>query len=194
MGLNAKGEVLMAQGSAPLQELVRLGNSWYGKGVVTTAGLGQAVPTTAAASTLWNGEAAGGKSYVIQGVGYLADVSAGAAALLTIWAQPSIVATAAAPATAEAGVIRPLRFGKGTYGGGAIISQTVTVTDNGWLPLTTMNTAALTANKGIGGYIELNGLFIIPPGHHLAMHSSGTNTTMEVGYYYVWHEVQLALA
>ena len=186
------GELIVAEGLPKLTEIVRQGKSFYGKGVVTTATLNQTSPTTTAASTLWNGNGIGGPSFVLEGVGYVTDVSGGAANLLTIYIEPSIALATTVPATLEVGIIRPLRLG-GTYGGNAKISQTVTVTDNGWLPIHTMDTAALTANKGIGNYIPLNGLFIIPPGYYVALAACGTAATMEVGYYYVWHEVQLDL-
>jgi hypothetical protein len=187
------GELITAEGLPKLTEIVRQGKSFYGKGVVTTATLNQTLPTTAAASTLWNGNGVGGASYVLEGVGIWTDVSGGAANVITPYIEPSIVFSATVPTTVEAGVIRNLRLGAGTYSGSAKISQTVTVTDNGWLALTTYNTAALTANLGIGMYIPLNGLFVIPPGYYVAMHSVGTAATAEVGYYYVWHEVQLDL-
>ena len=193
IALTEQGAVIAQPATPRLTESVRLGSSWYGRGVVTTKTLNQVVPTTTAASTLWNGNAVGGKSLVVEGIGYFTDVSGGAANLLTIYAAPSIVASATVPTTAEAATFRNLRFGVGAYGGGAKISQTVTVTDTGWLPLVTIDTAALTTNKAIGGFIPLNGLFIIAPQFYLALAATGTAATMELGYYYVFHEVQLNL-
>ena len=176
-----------------LSEAVRLKNTWYGKGVVTTKTLEQVAPTTAAASTLWNGESEGGRSYVVNGVGFWCDTTGAVSNILTIYAEPSIVASATVPDTVETAVIRNCRFGAGTYAGSAKISQTVEVTDNGWVPLLTINTAGLIANKGIGGYIPLDGLFVIAPQYYLALHATGTAATMELGFYYVWQEVQLSL-
>ena len=193
MALTEHGALLTQQAMPPLTEIVRLGNSWYGKGTTATATVAQTLPTVAGDATLFNGEAAGGKSYVVEGVGFWAAASEGAAQILTIFAEPSIVALAALPATTDTPVIRNLQFRGQTYGGHAGISATVTVTDNGWLPIFTMNTAALTANKGMGAYIPLNGMFVIAPGFYLALCSSGVGTTMTIGYYFVWHEVQLNL-
>ena len=191
--LSEHGALLVQQALPPMTELVRLGKTYYGKGTTTTATLNQTIPTTTAAATLYNGNSAGGASYLVHGVGFWTDVSGGAANLLTIYVEPSIVALATLPATSDTPVIRNCRFGAGVYGGSAGISHTVTVTDNGWLPIFTMDTAALTANKGIGTFIPLNGLFVVAPGYYLAAAACGTAATAEVGYYFVWSEVQLNL-
>jgi hypothetical protein len=192
MALTESGSLIATQGLPPLTEIVRQGNSWYGKGVVTTASLGAAVPTTAAASTLWNGNSAGGKCLVIEALGCFADVSAGAACEFQMWAEPSIVISATVPSTVEAAAIRGLRLGT-TYAGSAKISQTVTVTDNGWIPIGPVVNVGVATSLGAGQFVNVNGLFIIPPGYYLAMHASATNTTIELGYFYIWHEVQLNL-
>ena len=193
LALTEHGNLITQQGLPPLAEIVRQGNSYYGKGVVTSVSLGQVLPTTLAVSTLWNGEAAGGKSYVLEAVGFWSDVSAGAVSWYQLYGMPSIVSSAAAPTTAEVGIIRPLRVGKGAYGGSAKISQAVTVTDNGWLPLGPAVQATTTTALGMGDYVNLNGLFIIPPGYYFCLHVVGTNTTAEMGFFYVWHEVQMNL-
>lgn len=194
IAINEHGSIITSQGLPPMAELVRQGNSWYGKSATTTTCLGQAVPTTTAQALIWNGEASGGKSYVIQSLGFWTDVSAGAASLFQLYAMPSIAAITVNPATTETAVIRPLRIGKGTYGGNAAFSRTVTVTDNGWLPIgQTFNSAALTATLGLAQMVEVNGLFIIPPGHTLSLAISSTNTTAEAGFIVVWHEVQMNL-
>jgi len=190
--LNRRGEAIVMDGGLPrLTEMVRLGKSYYAKGTVTTKTLSQVAPTTAAASTLWNGNSAGNDCYVLEGIGMWSDVSGAAANLVTPYIQPSIVTTAAAPATAETDIIRNLQIGKGVGDTNATVSQTVTVTDNGWLALGTFE--LLAANKGAGLYIPLNGLFIIPPGHHVALHAAGTAATAEFGFYYIWHEVAIDL-
>jgi hypothetical protein len=186
------GSLITSQGQPELTEMVRQGQSWYGKGVVTSVSLGQVLPTTLAVSTLWNGNAAGGKSYVLDGVGFWSDVSAGAVSWYQLYGMPSIVTSATAPATAEVGIIRGLRLGT-TYAGNAKISQAVTVTDNGWLPLGNAVQATTTTALGMGNFTKLNGLFIIPPQYYFCLHVSGTNTTAEMGFFYVWHEVQLSL-
>lgn len=192
-GLTGGGEQIVSEGLPPLTEIVRQGNSWYGLVTTHTHTLNQALPTIAAAATLWNGNATGGKSLVIEAVGYKQDVSGAAANISQMFAMPSIAAVATVPATAEAGSIRGLRLGT-TYGGNAKLSITVTVTDNGWIPLSgTLNTAALTATIGLGEYIPVNGLFIIPPGFYLALHCSGTAATAAFQSFFVWHEVQLEL-
>ncbi len=176
--------------AAPLAEIVRQGEVWYAKGTVTTATLNQVAPTTGAASSLWNGEAAGGKSLILLAVGLWSDVSGGAANIITPYILPSIVQSAAAPATAEADIIRGFRLGD-TYTGLATVSQTVTVTDNGWLALGTWDTAALTANKGMGYFIPLPVPFIIPPLYYVGLHAVGTAATAEFGFYYVFQERQI---
>jgi hypothetical protein len=187
------GELITAKGLPDFTELVRQGDSWFGKGVVTSVTLGQVLPTTLAASTLWNGNPVGGKSLVLDGVGFWGDVSAGAASFFQLYIAPSVTPVSSAPATAEAGVIRSLRLGK-SYGGRAIISQNADVVDTGWIPLhPSFNTAAITGTVGVGHYVKLDGLFIIPPQYYIGLHASSTNTTSELGFYYIWHELQLNL-
>ena len=77
--LNSQGAALAAF-SLPLNsEVVRLGNS-YVCGSTTAPVPVAVIPATGVCQlVLWNGEATGGKSYVIHRVGYTCTVSAGAA-------------------------------------------------------------------------------------------------------------------
>jgi len=191
--LNPFDEQIVVQGLPERAEIVRLGNSWYGKQNSTVVALNQAVPTTVAASAMWNGEQQGGKSYIIDGLGWIPDVSAGAAAMFQLYAQLSLIAVTAALTTADAGVIRGLIAGK-VYGGKAVISKTVTVTDNGWIPVgQPCNTAALIANLGYAVWGMVNGLFIVPPGHHINLAITATNATASGKCFYIWHERQIPL-
>lgn len=193
--INNGGEQLIVNGTPPLTEMVRLGQSYYGKGVVTSISLGNVLPTTLACQTLWNGEAANGKSYVLEGVGFISDVAVSAESFFQIYVAPSILPLAAAPATAEVGIIRPLQAGHGTYSGKAIISQNVGVTDVGWIPIgKPFNIGyALHTTIGVSGYVPVNGLFIIPPGFYIGAHICGTETSAEALFFFIWHEVQLEL-
>src|SRR5271154_6694389 len=66
--LNSRGDVIIAQGLPELAELVRLGNSfqaYFGTGVTAL----NALPTTTAHLSIYNGEPANGSCYLIDTIG-----------------------------------------------------------------------------------------------------------------------------
>jgi hypothetical protein len=193
LAVNNRGEMPVAQGLPPSAELVRLGGSFYGKqGTSVVALTTTLVPTTVAAATLFNGEPTGGKSYIVTAAGMITDVSAGAASSFTCYATTSILPLTTAPATTDVGPIRGLLAGK-VYGGKANIAKTVTVTDNGWIPVGPTIETALTATIGRSPGGALAEPIIIPPGFLLALAVNAVNTTVSGKCYFIWHEVQLDL-
>ena len=191
MELSPRAEAVIQQSFPAGTESVRLGEAFYtiqGTGVVA---LNAAVPTTTAATTLWNGNAAGGKSLIVVAVGATCTTSAAAAAQWQLFVEPSIVTAAAVLTTADTGHTRSLLTGL-TYGGGALVSKTVTVTDNGWLPVgkTTLE-GALTGTIGytVGGPLVVP--FIIRPQYYLAVAHTAVNATLAAKTYFVFYEVQL---
>lgn len=119
-----------------------------------------AVPTTASHLSLWNGELAGGKSYIIHAVGTMCGVSAAAAIILGVLIH---MGTSAEASPAGAAVI------KGTSGqtyqglGNGKVSASV-VNSGSWHmaaePVQTANTATI----GFGTLQDVWGRYIVPPG------------------------------
>jgi hypothetical protein len=193
LNINSRGDLCIAQGLPPNVELSRLGGSYFGKQATSVVCLTTtALPTTVAAATLFNGESNGGKSYIVTAVGMLTDTSAGAAAYFQCFAETSILPLTTAPATTDVGNIRALAGGK-VYGGKANIAKTVTVTDNGWIPVGPVVETALTATIGRSCGGLLYEPFIVPPGYLIAVAVNATNATAAGKCFFYWHEVQLDL-
>ena len=140
--------------------------------------------------TLWNGEAAGGKSYIIERVFAHALVSDNAMGFFHIWlcVHPVGMTAPAAQITAFAN-----NRGIANYGGNAIAEEDATVVDDGWFPYGGV-TGKACENEPTGilpGSIvcsEINGRIIIPPtaGISLITVASHADTTCVVGFH--WYE------
>ena len=85
---NNRLDTRVAQALPPLTELVRLGNVWTMRTANASAfDFVAAMPTTLATAILYNGEPAGGKSYVILSMFLTTIVSTAAAGQLGLLAQ-----------------------------------------------------------------------------------------------------------
>lgn len=188
--LDPRGQAIVSQAFPTGVESIRLGEAFYtiqGTGVVALAG---AVPTTTASTALWNGNTGGGKSLIVTAVGATCTTSAGAATQWQLFVMPSIVTAASALTTADSGSTRSLLTGL-TYSGNAAVSKTVTVTDNGWIPVGPSIETTVTATVGftIGG--KLAEPFIIRPQYYLAVAHTAVNATLAAKIYFTFYEVQL---
>lgn len=191
--INNRADLLFAQALPPLTEIVRLGRSWdvriaSGSAFTFVA----ALPTTRAELVLYNGEGAGGPSYVIDSVYCLAISSMAAAGSISLLAQ--IVETASAP-TDDAAQLITSRSGKTGYSGRArrAVAQT-TMTANKWSLLeTSISGGSATAQIGLAAYARVNGGLIIPPGAMLGVNTVAGTAVGTAVMGVVWHEVQLDL-
>jgi hypothetical protein len=183
-----RGEQIITQGTPERMEMVRLGNSW----VIRTAAIAcvTAIPTTTASSYLWNGEPSGGKSYVIDNIGWICTTSAAAASMFGLLLCLNKAPLTAAPATADTLNIATLN-GRG-YGGNAATGHTATVVDDNWWSVgNSGNTNALTATGGYTLWCVLEGSVIITPGRILGLACIAVNTTAAGKFIIQYHEVQI---
>jgi len=187
--MTPRAELLVAQATPEFMELIRQGNSW--QKLSDAVACVTAVPTTTAAHTLWNGEPAGGKSYVIQGLSWMCTTSAAAATKFGAVVQIDNSLYAAVPATADTAVAINSLNGKGAYSGRARSSHTVTVVDKGWMPLGGSIETALTATVGAALDIPINGGIILPPQMLLCVSVVAVNTTALGQLSFRWTELQL---
>ena len=189
--VNSRGDQIVAQGLPELTEIVRLGESWQ---VSSASGFAPAtgLPTTTAALVLWNGESAGGKSYVIDSLSVSEIVVDATQSNMTsafvMLGKPPV----AAP-TDAALVIRSLS-GR-TYGGRArTVVLSATVVNDGWFPCGTSAPAAAAAAGSAWKQMDwpLKGLYVVPPGGSFNAHVVKVAATAGQAILTIrWHEVQL---
>jgi hypothetical protein len=189
---NNRRDLLIAQSLPARAELVRMGNSWSTRWLTDVAAV-LTLPTTAAQHVMHNGEAAGGKAYIIESIAYdvavaPTDVDGGFGLLFQL--SHGAVATVAA---AQAVLVNSLS-GKGAYGGLAAFDDANTIVDSGWAAL------PLRAGQGFGVQYTAHtffysdfepGLIIIPPGGTLALCAFAIDTTLTGRPSVIWHEVQM---
>ncbi len=190
--VNPRGDLITAQGSAYRAEGTRLGLR-YGKLTDAVATIATAVPTTTAAHTLWNGEAAGGKSYVLESVTWLSITSAAAASGFGLVGCLNVLPLTAQPSTADTLTKVTSMNGK-VYGGRAKSSKTVTVVDDGWWPLPITTTFTLGTGTVSGSLImhaPIDGGVIIPPGCVFGASALSVGTTATGNMFFVWREEQI---
>ena len=194
---NNRGDQLVAQALPPLAELTRMGLVWSAR--VATASAFNAVaalPTTLAAMILYNGEPAGGKSYVLLNAWANTIVTAAAASQYALLAQalPSPLGAATAPTNSNTTTLLTSRSCKGGYVGNCkrAVAVTTFFTD-GW-DVIGVSSGGAAANIGLGVYADLQGSIILPPGGALGLNVvAGTVNTAGMIVGCTWAEVQLAL-
>lgn len=194
---NNRGDLNIAQSLPPYAELVRMGNTWSMRTATASAfNAVAALPTTLAAAILYNGEAAGGKSYVIHSAWCTTIVTAAAATQYSLLAQvtPSPLGVATAPTHSATTTLLTSRSGKAAYAGLArrAVNVTTFFTD-GWDVLGTQGGGA-AANIGLGVFADLGGSIIIPPGGAIGLNViAGTVNTAGMVVGLCWSELLLAL-
>jgi hypothetical protein len=186
---NNRGDLQVAQALPERADLVRLGGSW----IIRTAAVAcvTAVPTTTAPATIWNGEPAGGKYYLIDNIGWICTTSAGAASMFALLAMVNILPQSSNPATADTLAIATLNGRK--YQGRAGMSHAVTVVDDNWCAVGNAGNAnALTATVGYAFWVPIESLIILPPGYLLSLACIAANATAQGKFCVQYHEVQIA--
>ena len=193
IALNENDDLIVAQGMPAGVEMSRLGSGWSAIATAAIAGL-VVRPSTAAAFTLWNGEAAGGKSYVIDRLFSHALVSTAADGFFGLWACVHPVGMAA-PGIDIARSATNLTGNTGkTYNGQAQVGVAETVVDNGWYPWgpgsQMEGTGVLPGSIAVS---EVAGRLIIPPSAGLSIHVVADTVNSDFASGCSWYEVQLAL-
>ncbi len=166
------GELITTQGLPPKTEAVRLNDCWSmmiptGSAFTGVAGM----PTTRAELVLYNNEPGGGKSFIIDTVGFLSLTDITALSNATIIYQVNGTSV-----TDEALVLINSPTGA-TYGGKAEKDLATTAfVANKWTPLAGAGNPA-TATLGFGFVAEVNGGIILRPGSALGVNAVCSSTT-----------------
>lgn len=184
------GDLHVAQGLPAGAALTKRG---IGYQAMSTSAIAALVvrPSTTAAFTLWNGEAAGGKSYVVERIMAFNLVSTAAQTYAGIWACSH--PTGMSAVTADITAIKSTCGGT-NYGGKARLDVGATVVNDGWFPWG-VSSEAEEAGVLPGGIMcaPIGGRIIVPPTAGLSMHvvSGLVGDTFTHGFH--WYEVQLDL-
>ena len=195
--INNRGDLLMAQSLPPYTELVRLGNTWTMRTATASAfNLVAALPTTLAAAILYNGEAAGGKSYVVHSIFVTSIVTTTALTPMSLLAQvlPNAGNSATAPTHSATTTLITSNSGKSGYGGNARRAINVTTFFTDLWQVVGAGTGAATASIATGVYADVGGGLIIPPAGALGLNViAGTVATASGIIGCTWSECQLDL-
>jgi len=183
-----RGEIIVVQGMPERAELVRMGNSWQGQLSTHVAPLA-AVPTTTSGLTLYNGEPAGGKSYILEAAYAWCDTSIAATSVLALFGM--LNSTKQSNVQTGALAIKSLN-GKPNYGGKGTLTAGATVTNEGWLPVGNSQPSSGTTTVGLSVYAAMEGLFIVPPQCAFSLHALAEAAAGDVFLGLIWHEVQLS--
>lgn len=198
IALTPQLEQLIAASAAPFREITRLGRAFQ---ITTTTAVASAaaIPSTTGGLSLYNNEADGGRSYVIDFIsanGVATAAAAGHAQLLALIGQ----VREAAP-TNSALIAKKLNG----LGGGTNDTKARTILTGTALPATTgiaadwfpvgagIERAVATSLPGAGLYWESNGRVIVPPGRYFSIAVLADTAASTFQLCIAWHEVQLTL-
>lgn len=189
---NNRGDSLVAQALPELTEIVRMGGSYQVQTSAATAAL-TATPTTVAALSLYNGEAATGRTYVIDSVAaFEIVVDATQSNSTALFVLNNIV-----PVTAPADAALSIRSLAGRkYAGRARTVVGGTVTNEGWFPAGSSAPSAPAAGGSAWKILDvpIKGLYIVPPGGLFSVQATkAVATAAQMQVVIRWHEVQLTL-
>lgn len=191
-------ELLVAQGSTPFREIVRVGRAFWTGTTATAIAAVVAIPTTAHMFSLYNNYPDGGRSLVIDWVaasGVVKTAVAGQAQLIVNLGQ-----VREAIPTASALTIKKANG----YGGGTADTLAISVVAGSlpastgvagnWCPLgPAIGFPGTGATPGLGLWSAVDGRFIVPPGRYFAMHVLADVIGSTFQSFIGWHEAQLNL-
>lgn len=168
--INPRGDLSVVMGLPERSELVRLGNSW-GAQIPTASAFTfvAAWPTTRAELVVSNGNAAGGKVYIIDRVWMINITSQAAAQPFSILAQIAPVARGIVAAADNPAVLRQQLSGNlagGASGSSArlALANTAFALANQWFPVGSGAISPMTTNLGASAEAFVYGRYIVPPG------------------------------
>ena len=168
--LSQQLEQLIAHGAAPYQEIVRVGRSFQVHTATAIAGI-VAIPTTAALLQLYNGEADGGLSYIIDwvaAVGAAKSAAAGQQQLIGCLGQvrEAIPTDAALTITKMNGTGGVSTKARTVLNGTALPAGTGLAVN--WFPIgPSVGNPGAAATPGNGLWHPVDGRIIVPPGRFL---------------------------
>jgi hypothetical protein len=186
--INQLSEQIVAQGLPPFTEMARRGNGWSTMSTAAVAGL-VVRPGTTAAFEIYNGNAGGGASLIIDRLFWFNLVSTNVIEGFSGWA---CVTAPKAAVTSGSFVVRG-NTGK-AYPGAVIAAASTTIVDSGWFPW------GNAISKGAGGVVpfgaisaQVEGRLIVPPTASLCLHvvSSLVGQTFTQGA--SWYEEVLTI-
>jgi hypothetical protein len=197
--LSGQAELLIAFGAAPYQEIVRQGRAFM---VNTTTAVATvvAVPSTAYGFGIWNGEADGGRSYVIDAVAALFTVNGGAALVqdgiigcLGLVREANPTNTQLTPKQMNGmgnadTKVRTIVAADNPYAGGAGTVLVTTGIAGNWFPIGNSVNSAVNALPGYQIVANVDGRIIVPPGRLFLLHTLGSVNTSSAQLYIWWHE------
>ena len=194
MAVDQIGNAFVAQGAPPYMEMTRLFGGFSAISTVAVPGL-VVRPSTVALFTLWNGESAGGLSYVIDRLFTHQLVSGSAQSRFGMWAciHPAGMTDPGEDIAASATNITG-NYGK-RYSGRGIVGVDETVVNNGWYPWgPSVDVEPTGLLPGAQMSVEVAGRLIVPPQGAISLHvvSSTTNEDFTIGC--SWYEAQLTLS
>ena len=182
------GNAYIAQVLPPYAVLSTEGNGWQ---VMATAAVAALIvrPSTTSLGTLWNGEADGGKSYIIDRIFTQQLVSAAAASRWGIWACVHPIGMAAV--TADITAIKSMA-GKSSYGGTARFDVGATVGDNGWFPYgEPHDTETVGILGGSQSCVDVFGQLVIPYTAGISLHAVAASVGVTLAVGFSWFEVPI---
>lgn len=189
-----QGSVAVAQFEPTLAELARAGLRFGGGCQVIANGIApvSAIPTTTATLALFNGEADGGRSYLIHRVHFClgSGTPAAGATLFGAVSGKKITAPSAASNYSTGSLSRGGKTSKAVWATAQTFDASTV-----WLPLfSTQQLAAANVGQGDGnGYLTEGGI-LVPPGYAFGLailSGAGTSPLYAVGM--EWTELELDL-
>lgn len=155
-----------------------------------------ALPTTTADAQLYNGEAAGGKSYVLMYIGFaIQAVDTTQADVHTLVYNIQTPANVTASGIPTDATNTKVKMNGNAYGGKARISLGATIVNNGWMfaPGQQPPTAGVVAGSVWHSYnAVLDGMIVLQPGGAIGLTQLSVSTTATaVSYQFTWMELVL---
>jgi hypothetical protein len=196
--LNQQLEQVVANGSAPYSEIVKVGRAFW-TGTTSAIASVQAIPTTAVLFALYNNAPDGGRSLVID---WMAAQNVASTAVANQAQMLALVGQVREAAPTDAALTIKKCNGYGQAGPDtvvrSILNATALPTTTGvaanWFPVGPNGVkTGVTALPGYGMYQALDGRFIVPPGRYFAMHVISSVVGETFQGFIGWHEKQLLL-
>lgn len=194
-------ELLVAAGATSYQETVRAGRAFWTGNTASVAAV-VAVPTTAVMLALFNNDADGGSSLIIDWVaasGVAKTAAAGQQQMLGLIGQVREAAPTAAAITFKkrnglsGGVNTQVNSKAIPIIGGTALPANTGIAAN-WFPIgPAFGSPGAAATPGHGAYYTLNGDIIVPPGRYFAMHVLADVVGSTYLGFIGWHEKLIAL-